>query len=300
MGCRAVPKRRRLRPFTDLTGWNDPKYFPTIQSSDINGDGQAELLGRSSCGMDTWHLNPAMGAWYKIASCSPAWGDAEGWGIEQYYGTIQTGDVDGDGQAELLGRSVCGMETWHFNASSNTWDSSASCSPAWGDAEGWGVEQYYGTIQTGDVDGDGQAELLGRSSCGMETWRFNASSNTWVSVTSCTPAWSDTNGWGLDKYFGTIQSADINGDGQAELLGRSSCGMETWHFNASSKTWESLASCSPAWSDTSDTNGWNLEKITAPSKARMSMEMVRQSCWGAAPAGWRPGISMPPAIPGRV
>ena len=256
-GAERYPDVGGYGPFTNYTGWDDPKYFPTIQSADVNGDGQAELLGRSSCGMDTWHLKPTMGAWYKIASCSPAWSDADGWGVEQYYGTIQTADIDGDHQAELLGRSTCGMETWHFNASNNTWKKVASCSPAWGDAEGWGVKQYYGTIQTADIDGDHQAELLARAPCGMETWHFNASSNTWEKVASCSPAWGDAEGWGVEQYYGTIQSADVDKDGQAELLARAPCGMETWHFNASSNTWEKVVGCSPAWGDA---EGWDLEQ----------------------------------------
>ena len=92
---------------------------------------------------------------------------------EQYYQTIQTDDVDADGQAELLARSACGMNTWHFNASSNTWGSLTSCSPGFTDPW-WSYPQYYSTIQTADVDGDGQAELLARNQFGAASYKYNS------------------------------------------------------------------------------------------------------------------------------
>ena len=303
-------------PFTASSGWDDPRYYPTIQTADVDGDGQAELLGRSSCGMDTWHLNPSIGAWYKIASCSPAWSDVGGWDQEKYYRTIQTADVDGDGRAELLGapgavwrpgdsmpsvahgtmspaaaltgatagvgvrnnitrlskprmsmamarqkllgRSSCGMDTWRFNVASGTWSRIASCSPAWSDSGGWGAEQYYQTIQTADVDGDGRAELLGRAPCGMETWRFNVASGTWSRIGNCNPAWSDGGNWNQEKYYRTLQAADVDGDGRAELLGRAWCGMETWRFNASLGAWDNVINCSPDWGDN---GGWGAGTI---------------------------------------
>ena len=251
------PYREGPGPFPNVTGWGDPQSYATIQTADIDGDGHAELLGRSSCGIETWRFNTTSYAWENIGSCIPAWSDAGGWDLEKYYSTIQAADINGDGQAELLGRSSCGMETWRFNTSSNAWENIINCSPAWSDAGAWGDEQYYSTIQTADVDGDGPAELLGRSSCGMETWRFNASNDTWENVDSCKPEWSDTGAWGDAKYYRTIQTADVDGDGQDELLARAWCGMMTWHFNTSSNTWEKIVDCSPEWSDLT---GWGNDE----------------------------------------
>jgi hypothetical protein len=98
-------------PFSDYLGWKSDWYYPSVQTADVDGDGQAELLGRASCGMETWDYNASSGAWYKGSNCVPAWGDLEGWAPEQYSGTIQAADVDGDGADELLARSYCGIET---------------------------------------------------------------------------------------------------------------------------------------------------------------------------------------------
>ncbi|MHC4086551.1 MAG: FG-GAP-like repeat-containing protein, partial [Planctomycetota bacterium] len=241
----------------DLVASGNPKYYSTIQTGDVDGDGKAELLARSGSGMQTYKFNSAGNSWELVASGNPAWSDAEGWGYEKYYSTIQTGDVDGDGKAELLARSGIGMQTYKFNSAGNSWDLVASSNPAWSDAAGWDQEKYYSTIQTGDVDGDGKAELLVRSSIGMQTYKFNSAGNSWELLASGNPDWSDAGGWDQEKYYSTIQTGDVDGDGKAELLARSGSGMETYKFNSAGNSWERVAWGNPNWSDA---GGWDYEK----------------------------------------
>jgi hypothetical protein len=76
------------------------------------------------------------------------------------------------------------MEAWRFNAASNTWEDPSFGGP-FKDENGWGAEKHYATIHSGDIDGDGVDELLGRAVAGMEAWRF-----------SDTPgAWDEEQGW---------------------------------------------------------------------------------------------------------
>jgi hypothetical protein len=116
-------------------------------------------------------MSPTAGLWYGLPN-GPGWSDATGWDQPQYYSTIQTGDIDGDGRDELLARSSAAVEAWEFDPSSNTW-SQLPNGPGWSDATGWDQPQYYSTIQTGDIDGDGQNELLARSSAAVEAWGFD-------------------------------------------------------------------------------------------------------------------------------
>ena len=242
-------------PWSDANGWDDPKYYSTIQTADIDRDGRAELLARAHTGMVTWRFNVSSNTWESVVESIPPWSDDNGWGGQEHYSTIQTADVDGDGQAELLARGAAGMETWRFNVS-NTWESVVGSIPPWSDDNGWDNPKYYSTIQTADVDGveDGRAELLARGAAGMETWRFI--SNTWELVAESIPPWSDANGWGGQEHYSTIQTADVDGDedGRAELLARGAAGMETWRFNVISNTWESVVGSNPPWSDD---NGWD-------------------------------------------
>jgi hypothetical protein len=52
------------------------------------------------------------------------------------------------------------------------------------------------------------------------------------------PSWSDGAGWTASGRWDTILYADLDGDGQVELLGRSADGLEVWQFHAADGTCE--------------------------------------------------------------
>src|SRR4051812_41458972 len=74
------------------------------------------------------------------------------------------------------------------------------------------------------------------------------------------PPWSDKAGWNQAPRYVTIQAADVDGDGKAELLGRNAGGMDTWVFNAATAQWEPLSSGTCNWTDA---NGWNQPQYYA-------------------------------------
>src|SRR5437763_15800338 len=49
-----------------------------------------------------------------------------------------------------------------------------------------------------------------------------------------TPAWGDIGGWDQPQYYGTIQLADIDGNGRAELIGRGPSGILVNRFDTES------------------------------------------------------------------
>ena len=220
----------------------------TIQTADIDGDGSDELLARSSSGVETykWVGN----SWERIASKSPPYSDKEGWGKQRFYSTIQTADIDGDGSDELLARSASGMLTYKWSGS--TWEFLDDKSPGWSDKTGWGKHKYYSTVQTGDINGDGKAELMARSSDGMEFYQWTGTN--WKFLFGKSPDWSDKAGWDNPQYYCTKQTADIDGDGAAELMGRASNGLETLKWN--NDAWATLDTANPKL----DNNNWGSAK----------------------------------------
>ena len=239
-------------PFPDEGSWNKAEYYATIQLADVDGDGADELLGRSSAGMDTYKWSNS--AWTKIATANPNWSDKAGWNKSEYYLTIQTADIDGDGAAELLARTAKGIDTYKWSGSE--WSQVDSANPPWSDKNDWKKQRYYLTIQTGDIDGDGADELLGRGVEGMDSYDWNGSS--WTLMMAKSPDLSDKAGWDKAEYYATIQTADIDGDGTDELLARSSKGLNTYRWSDSS--WSTLKEASPAWDDK---NGWNHARYYA-------------------------------------
>jgi VCBS repeat protein len=241
-------------PWSDAGGWNQPQYYSTIRCADINGDGKAEILARGADGIETWAFDPENAIWIQLNEANPAWSDASGWNQAQYYSTIQCADINGDGRAEILARGADGMQAWAFDPVNKDWTRLNEANPAWNDASGWNQVQYYSTIHCADINGDGRAEILARGADGMQAWTFNSANATWTRLNEANPAWNDASGWNQSQYYSTIQCADVNGDGRAEILARGADGMQTWIFDPTNAIWTQLNHGNPAWNDAS---GWN-------------------------------------------
>jgi hypothetical protein len=189
---------------------------------------------------------------------TPAWGDIGGWDQPQYYATIQLADIDGDGQAELLGRWAGGIQVNHFDTATESWVARRP-GPPLSDSAHWDQPQYYTTIQFADIDGDGQAELVARGPDGIQSWHYNPRRDTWTELQAGGPfADSAQNGtagtrWEEPQYYTTIRLADIDGQLGAELIGRGADGLHMYRFNARTHTWSAAA----AIPELNDADGWD-------------------------------------------
>jgi hypothetical protein len=228
-------------PFSIAGHWDEARYYHTIHSADIDGDGLVdELLGRGASGMVAYRFNANTNTWDPVAGNGPF--NGAGWDEAQYYATIHSADIDGDGLVEeLLGRGASGMVAYRFDGT-ESWDLVAENGPFNG--AGWDLEKYYATIHSADIDGDGVDELLGRGAGGMVAYRFDAEAESWYPVAGNGPF--NGAGWDLEKYYATIHSADIDGDGVDELLGRGADAMEAWRFSSAHGGWGDAGWLGPA------------------------------------------------------
>ncbi|GJL69048.1 MAG: hypothetical protein NPIRA06_16830 [Nitrospirales bacterium] len=253
-----------LPMWSDTLDWDDPSCYSTIQMADLDGDGQAELLGRCTSGIEAYWFDTTTGVWSPLPD-GPFWANSNGWDAPSSYLTIQTGDLDGDGKAELLARGAEGVIAYSYSGgTAGTW-SRLPDGPFWANSNGWDAPSSYLTIQTGDLDGDGKAELLARGAEGVIAYSYSAPAGqptqaTWRELPHG-PGWSNTEGWNKAKYYLTIQTGDLDGDGKAELLGRSAEHMVAYSYSApagqpTQATWRELPH-GPGWSNT---EGWNEAK----------------------------------------
>ncbi|HVK06763.1 MAG TPA: FG-GAP-like repeat-containing protein [Armatimonadaceae bacterium] len=257
-----APEVLQLPFWGDAAAWNRPEYYETIQagrrfyartvqSADVDGDGQDELLARGPGGILVNRFDPDTGQWFLLPGSGPALNDAQGWTSDHYYLTIQTADIDGDGRAEIIARDAGGIVAHKYDPASGTWGLLPN-GPAWSDVSGWTDYSRFLTIQCADIDGDGRAELLARDADGIVAHRYDPVGRVWTKMARG-PAWNNDSGWTHDKYYATIQTADIDGDGRAELLARDAGGIVAYKYDPATDSWE-LMPAGPGWSDTS---GWD-------------------------------------------
>lgn len=207
----------------DVAWMNDRvETFATTQTTDINGDGKADVCGRGGRGV--WcHLGQDDGFNPEPTAHAPL-SDANGWGQPQYYSTIRFGDVDGDGTAELCARAPDAVFCWKFTGESWT----QFRGPTLSDDSGWGVVEHYSTIRLADVTGDGKQDICARAGAGLRCWVSTGDAFEQVIEG---PEWSNANGFNAPRYYGTLRTGDINGDGFDDICIRDPEGMVCAHAN---------------------------------------------------------------------
>lgn len=109
--------------FTDGQGWNQPRYYSTIEFVTLQ-HGTTVLSARGGSGLVGYRWDANSGNWSEVYS-GPALADNEDgsqpWAQASQYGTLRYGDIDGDGVAELVARGQYGIRTWSYDTTSNSW-----------------------------------------------------------------------------------------------------------------------------------------------------------------------------------
>lgn len=249
-----------LSALSDGNGWGKPEYYSTIFYADLSGARSDLLIGRGPNGIKVWSYSPATPPTENFDDLTaqlgsgPAWTDANGWNLPQYYETIQAAYLGlwaPDAQtvkASLVGRGKNGIEVWTIE-DSGMWSQASFTTPFMTDAQGWDKPEYYSTIQFADIDGDGIEELLARSVLGLQAWKLKDNGDgtySWNPLPNG-PDWSDANGWNQVQYYSSIQTATVlqAGDPQysgsttsnAVVIARNSNNVETWTYNPTTQTW---------------------------------------------------------------
>jgi hypothetical protein len=239
----------------------DEAYWGTIQYPDVNGDGKADVCGRGYggiiCGLSNSTSFSTPTVW------SDAFSDINGWASHpSYWKTIQFPDLNNDRMADVCGRGIGGI----YCALSNGTTSFGTVmlwSSAFSDVNGWKLDpSYWSTIQFADVDGDTYSDVCGRGYagvwCALNGLEYARTSvEIFANPVLWTRQYSDAFRWNTDSsYWSTIQLADINGDGKADICGRGINGLY-----CGQSTGRSFDTPSLGVPEFSDANGWNAEQF---------------------------------------
>ncbi|HEU5007710.1 MAG TPA: VCBS repeat-containing protein, partial [Jatrophihabitantaceae bacterium] len=193
--CSSYGNRNFWVYFTTWFGPGTPDPTPTGSESPYGPGG---LLVRDGSTMYDWTNTANTSAPYLPTVRTQLAGTWQG------YDRIVAGDVDDDGQPDLIARKPDGT-LWLF-------DNSGNATAPYGSpvqiGSGW---QAYDTIAAADIDGDGFADVIARDASG-QLYLYRNSQQATAPYPTGAPIGS---GFGA---YATLLLGDVNGDGYADLI----------------------------------------------------------------------------------
>ncbi|BBA97389.1 putative secreted protein [Actinacidiphila reveromycinica] len=169
--------------------------------SSLTADGNSDLIGK---GLYDGHL-------YNLAEYAE-YDDMLAGGSTSYNLVVGPGDLNGDGKGDLIARNSSAL---YFYAG----DGNGLSMKGRVQVGGSGWSQFNTIVGAGDLTGDGKADILARSSAGLFLYAGTGSASAPFG------AKKQIGGAGWSQYNKLIAPGDINGDGVADLLARSSNGL---------------------------------------------------------------------------
>ena len=207
----------------------------SIYSSDVDGDGDADILGAGFDADDiTW--------WENVDGTGVNW--TEHTVDENFNGatSVYSCDVDDDGDADILGTA--------FNADDITWWENNNVSGAdWTEHTVDGDFDGAASVYSADLDGDGDIDVLGAGNRADDiTW--------WENIDGIGTIWTEHTIDGSFDFACSVYSTDVDGDGDADVLGAS--------YSDNDITWWENSDTSPGiiWTEhTVDGNFWAAHSV---------------------------------------
>ncbi|MDI1463250.1 FG-GAP-like repeat-containing protein [Catellatospora sp. KI3] len=138
----------------------------SMMAVDFDGDGKDDIVGRFGDNLAVWR-STSTGTTFSFAYTSL------GTGWDNYSQLLPVGDFNGDGKKDIAALNASGDGLWiHRNTSTS---GSPSLAAGQSITAGWGVVD---TMMTGDYDGDGKDDIIGRYNGTLAVWRSTSSGTT--------------------------------------------------------------------------------------------------------------------------
>ena len=198
---------------------NDANLFVSVPASwtvvgrgDFNGDGRDDIVWRND--------NGAVTDWLATSNGALVGNDANLFTpVPTSWQVVGTGDFNGDGRSDLLWRNDNGTVTdWLANARGGFAGNDANLFTL--------IPASWHVVATGDVNGDGRADVVWRNDDGRVTDWLGTTSGGFVSNDGAAMQ-SVSGDWNI------VGAGDINGDGRADLIWRNDNGAVTqWLANS--------------------------------------------------------------------
>ncbi|MFE7552663.1 N-acetylmuramoyl-L-alanine amidase [Streptomyces gardneri] len=190
-------------------GWQ--AYNTVTPMTALRADGTGDAVARDASGV----------LWYYQGSGNPAapfkarLRTGGGWGV--YDKIIAVRDVTNDGKPDLIAREKSGV-LWLYKGTGTPATPFATRVRVGG---GW--QTYNAIVSTGDLSGDGKADLIARDASGV-LWSYKG---TGSSTAPFATRYRVGGGWGA--YNGIVGPSDLSTDGKGDLIARDASGT-LWSY----------------------------------------------------------------------
>ncbi len=190
----------------------DFDYASSVYATDVDGDGDTDVLGAAGVADDiTW--------WENTNGIGTVWMEHTVDGDFDAARSVYATDVDGDGDTDVLGAANFANDiTW--------WENTNGIGTVWTthtvDGDFNGAISVYAT----DVDGDGDADVLGAANYADDiTW--------WENTDGIGTVWTEHTVDGDFNGAISVYATDVDGDGDTDVLGAALDAADiTWWENS--------------------------------------------------------------------
>ncbi len=209
--------------FSDATGWNrDWSNFASIRLGHINRDGRADLCARGNsgivCAENVGGEFGPMTPWK-----SDDFGNPHGYQLPHYGQTLQLGDIDRDGLADVCVRATLGIRC-ALNRGGSFGPSTEWTHGPFSNEDEWRRDSSYRSIHFADMNGDGDQDICGRAETGV-VCAFADSGEFRTYQYLMNRDMRNRDGWAPAERGGTVMFGDVDGDGIGDVCGRTRGGI---------------------------------------------------------------------------
>jgi hypothetical protein len=198
-------------------GWANQNTNPRLLA-DTNGDGRVDIVGFGADGVFV-ALGRSDGTFAPLTVAANSFGRNAGWD-DQEVKTRTLADVNGDGNVDIVGFGAAGTYV-ALGQGDGTFGTIKKATSDFGTDRGWNNQTEKPRIVT-DINGDGRADIVGFGAAGTYVGLGQAD-GSFAPLILATSRFGRDAGWSDQDVQARILT-DINGDGNADIVGFGAAG----------------------------------------------------------------------------